>query len=153
MTKRQGSTNYSDAEMQCLQRLVCAYLPKRKPDWELVATAYNSTRKSQWKDRDAASLKRKFRGLSGARMLTNSPQLPHQAKASSGDKCESHQTLDLPKNCQPDAALDGQGADTVAVIQELYLLLKTHRRTARRQQKELQVCVTALTATIRRCIT
>ncbi|KAG3102126.1 hypothetical protein PI125_g14240 [Phytophthora idaei] len=40
-----------------LRRLVCAYLPKRNPDWELVVTAYNSTRKSQWKDRDAASLK------------------------------------------------------------------------------------------------
>ncbi|KAG2819025.1 hypothetical protein PC111_g12060 [Phytophthora cactorum] len=54
------------------------------------------------------------------------------AKASSGDKCKSHQALDLPKKCQLDAAQDGQ---------------------ARRQQKELQACVTVLTATIRRCIT
>ncbi|KAG3214078.1 hypothetical protein PC129_g15001 [Phytophthora cactorum] len=61
-----------------------------------------------------------------------SQTLPHQAKASSGDKCKSHQALDLPKKCQLDAAQDGQ---------------------ARRQQKELQACVTVLTATIRRCIT
>ncbi|KAG3245136.1 hypothetical protein PI124_g10100 [Phytophthora idaei] len=121
-----GTSAYKSAEQQTESersidrttfRLVCAYLPKQKPDWELVATAYNSTRKSQWKDRDAASLKRKFRGMSASRMLTNSPQLSHQAKASSGDKCKSHQALDLPKKCQPDSAQDGQ---------------------ARRQQKELQ---------------
>lgn len=72
MTKAQGSRNYNQDEQQHLLSILGDTLPRCKADWEAVSARYNRSRDLQWAERSAASLKRKFVGLSSTTSCENS---------------------------------------------------------------------------------
>ncbi|KAG6945788.1 hypothetical protein JG688_00016380 [Phytophthora aleatoria] len=57
MTKHRGSTNYSSGEKHCLLNLIRKHIPVASAEWEAVLA------QPQWKARNGASLKRKFRNM------------------------------------------------------------------------------------------
>ncbi|RAW34749.1 hypothetical protein PC110_g8949 [Phytophthora cactorum] len=57
MTKHRGSTNYSSGEMHCLLNHIRKHIPVASAEWEAVLA------QPQWKARNGASLKRKFRNM------------------------------------------------------------------------------------------
>ncbi|ETI40771.1 hypothetical protein F443_13936 [Phytophthora nicotianae P1569] len=66
MPKTQGSRNYSLDEQRHLLTTIAERLLLSKSDWIAVASIYNTTKDESWKDRTAASLKRKFTGIYAA---------------------------------------------------------------------------------------
>ncbi|KAG3239333.1 hypothetical protein PI124_g15730 [Phytophthora idaei] len=55
--QHRGSTNYSSGEMHCLLNLIRKHIPVASAEWEAVLA------QPQWKARNGASLKRKFRNM------------------------------------------------------------------------------------------